>query len=81
MKVEELEAELAEMQESRKSWEGQQAKASAILKECATQILIHDGNIERIKIWIKKLTKPTEEVSEQSTETPNPPPFPRKRRR
>jgi chromosome segregation ATPase len=57
MTIEQLEEERKELQESLNTWRRKRAEAQDMLAQAERQIDIHGGHLERIELWIKKLTQ------------------------
>jgi outer membrane murein-binding lipoprotein Lpp len=56
MTIETLEAERAELQNSLAHWQRQLAEAHNAAARARQQIDIHTGHLERVGIWIERLT-------------------------
>jgi hypothetical protein len=57
MTAEILEEEKKELQESLNTWRKKLEEARMLTAQAERQIDIHGGHLERIELWIKKLTQ------------------------
>jgi prephenate dehydrogenase len=57
MTAEILEEEKKELQESLNTWRKKLEEARLLAAQAERQIDIHGGHLERIELWIKKLTQ------------------------
>jgi DUF1365 family protein len=57
MTVEILEEERKELQESLNTWRKKLEESRLLMAQAERQIDIHGGHLERIELWIKKLTQ------------------------
>jgi hypothetical protein len=57
MTIEQLEEEKKELQESLNTWRKKLEEARLLAAQAERQIDIHGGHLERIELWIKKLSQ------------------------
>ena len=64
MSIEELQQDKAQMEASLTHWQGKLQEAQDIIQraqkqaaQAQLQLAVHDGHLERINIWLKRLTE------------------------
>lgn len=63
MELEQLRGELAQMQASVKDWIERKAQAEQTVIGAQRQIDVHNGHIERIGMWLKRLESAVTEAA------------------